>query len=504
MENIWEPRMRKLKIAREIENNEVFKNTIERCRERDIILPTYDEMINPNKICSGIRDELKEIGLWDLNPRNLFRISWKNEPVKYGGGFGDVNYLEIPSELSGTKARIFILLGKFFPTGSHKVGATFGPLVEKLIMGAFDPTEQKALWPSTGNYCRGGAYNSYLLACPSIAVLPEGMSKERFEWLEKVGAEIYATPGCESNVKEIYDKTKELKSEYGDEIVVLNQFKEFGNAVWHYAVTGRAIEEVFLSEKKKGQNLKAIFLTQGSAGTLGCTDYLREKFPEIKVCAGEALQCPTLLLNGYGGHRIEGIGDKHVPWIHNMKNMDMVADIDDDACINLMKLFNEPEGKKYLIKKGINPEFVDKLDLLGISSIANLIGAIKMAKYYEMNEDDVVFTISTDSMELYQSRMQEVKDKSGEYSECNAVADFERYLMGIGLDYMLELSYWDKKRMHNLKYFTWIEQQGKNVEELNQQWYDENYWKEKFHAYEDWDELIREFNDRTGLLKKYK
>ncbi|MBC8526772.1 MAG: pyridoxal-phosphate dependent enzyme [Candidatus Cloacimonetes bacterium] len=494
----------KRNVKWQVEDKSVLENTIKRCRERDIILPTYDEMINPDKIPLGIRDELKEIGLWDLNSRNLFRITWKNQPVKFGGNFSDVNYIEIPHELSGVKARILMLIGKFFPTGSHKVGATFGPLVEKLIRGEFDPTRQKALWPSTGNYCRGGAYDSYLLACPSIAILPEGMSKERFEWLEKVGAEIFATPGCESNVKEVYDKTKELKAKRGDEIVVLNQFEEFGNAVWHYAVTGSAIEQVYLSEKKEAQNLKAIFLTQGSAGTLGCADYLREKFPTIKVCAGEALQCPTLLLNGYGGHRIEGIGDKHVPWIHNMKNMDMVADIDDNACIFLMRLFNEPEGKKYLKKKGVNQEIIDKLDLLGISSIANLIGAIKMTKYYEMNENDIIFTIATDSMELYQSRLKEERDKNGKYSEYTAGADFERYLMGIGLDYMLELSYWDKKRMHNLKYFTWIEQQGKKLEELNLQWYDDNYWKEKFHAYEDWDELIREFNERTGLLKKYK
>jgi len=376
--------------------------------------------------------------------------------------------------------------------------------VEKLVRGTFDPTFQKALWPSTGNYCRGGAYDSYLLACPSIAVLPEGMSRERFEWLEKVGAEVYPTPGCESNVKEVYDKSAELQEERGDEIVILNQFDEIGNAIWHYAVTGRAIEEVYNSEKKKDQRLSAIFLTQGSAGTLGSADYLREKFPTIKVCAGEALQCPTLLYNGYGGHRIEGIGDKHVPWIHNLKNMDMVADIDDEACIRIMRLLNEKAGKELLKNKGIDSELDEHFNLFGISSIANIIGAIKMAKYFEMNSNDIIFTIATDSMELYQSRLQEEREKHSEYTGYDAAADFARYIRGVSIDNMLELSYWDKKRMHNLKYFTWIEQQGKELEELNAQWYDENYWKEKFHSYEQWDESIREFNDRTGLLKKYK
>ncbi|MBS3768127.1 MAG: pyridoxal-5-phosphate-dependent protein subunit beta, partial [Candidatus Cloacimonetes bacterium] len=350
---------------------------------------------------------------------------------------------------------------------------------------------------------RGGAYDSYLLSCPSIAILPEEMSSERFEWLDEVGAEVFATPGCESNVKEVYDKTAELKEERGDEIVVLNQFSEIGNAIWHYAVTGRAIEEVFHKEKSDEQRLSAIFLTQGSAGTLGCTEYIREKFPLVKVGAGEAWQCPTLLYNGYGGHRIEGIGDKHVPWIHNLKNMDMVVDIDDNDCMNLMRLFNEKEGHEFLKNEKIAPEIVENLNLLGISSIANVLGSIKMAKYYEMNENDVIFTIATDSMEMYQSRMQEAKEKYGDYDKPKAYKDFERYILGQDKDNMLELSYWDKKRMHNLKYFTWIEQQGKKLEELNAQWYDENYWKEKFHSYQDWDELIKEFNDRTGLMKKY-
>ncbi|HDS09041.1 MAG TPA: pyridoxal-phosphate dependent enzyme [Firmicutes bacterium] len=486
------------------DQKKVLENTIKRCRERDIIIPTYEQMRNPDLIPKKIREELKIIGLWDLNPRNLFRITWKNDPIKKGGGFGKVNYLEIPPELSGVKARIFVLIGKFFPTGAHKVGATFGPLVEKLIRGAFDPTTQKALWPSTGNYCRGGAYDAYLLACPSVAVLPEGMSRERFDWLKTVGSEIYATPGSESNVKEIYDKTKELKKSRPNEIVVLNQFDEFGNAIWHYAVTGPAMDEVYKHERKKGQRLSGVFLTQGSAGTLGSCDYLRELYPNIKISAGEALQCPTLLYNGYGAHRIEGIGDKHVPWIHNLKNMDMVSGIDDDHCMRMVRLFNEPAGRKYLLKQKIDKSVVNKLDLLGISSMANLLGTIKLAKYYEMTENDILFTVATDSMEMYLSRVKELRERYGEYSEVQAAVDFEKALLGQTIDYTIELSYYDKKRMHNLKYFTWIEQQGKTVEELNAQWYDENYWTEKFHSYQKWDKLITEFNDKTGLLKKYK
>jgi len=483
---------------------QVLENTVKRCREKKIILPTYKQMRNPELVPEKIKKELENIGLWDLNPLNLFRITWKNEPVKFGGKFGGVNFIELPSELTGIKARIVMLIGKFFPTGAHKVGATFGPLVEKLVTGRFDPTRQKALWPSTGNYCRGGAYDSYLLGCQSIAILPEGMSQERFDWLHKVGAEVYATKGTESNVKEIYDKAKELLGERGDEIVNLNQFEEIGNSLWHYAVTGPAMEEVYNKIKNDNDRFSGVFLTQGSAGTLGSTDYLREKFPAYKVCAGEALQCPTLLQNGYGEHRIEGIGDKHVPWIHNIKNMDMVAGIDDNPNIRLMRLFNEPAGKEFLKKElGMDPELVDKLELLGISSIANLMGSIKLAKWYEMDENDMIFTVATDSMEMYQSRLKEETEKHGEFTNRDAAVSYDADLLGLGIDNMIEMDYYEKKRMHNLKYFTWIEQQGKTVEELNAQWYDEDYWTSRYAKVDEWDREIEEFNERTGLLKEY-
>ncbi|OQX81811.1 MAG: pyridoxal-5-phosphate-dependent protein subunit beta [Bacteroidetes bacterium 4484_276] len=485
--------------------NKILENTIKRCREKHLILPTYEQMRNPELIPDKIKEKLKNIGLWDLNPLNLFRITWKNEPVKFGGGYGPVNYIEIPQEISGIKARIIVLVGKYFPTGAHKVGATFGPLVEKLISGHFDPTRQKALWPSTGNYCRGGAYDSYLLGCHSIAVLPEEMSQERFEWLEKVGAEIFATPGCESNVKEIYDKVKELEAERGDEIITLNQFAEIGNPLWHYAVTGPAMEEVFNNVKGINSKFSGVFLTQGSAGTLGSGDYLREKFPMMKLCAGEALQCPTLLYNGYGGHRIEGIGDKHVPWVHNIKNTDIVAGIDDEANMRIMRLFNESAGKQFLKNAAsIDDEIVEKLNLMGISSIANMMGCIKMAKYYEMDENDILFTVATDSMEMYQSRMDEEKERLGPYNEQKAAIDFEAQLLGIKTDHMLELNYYDKKRIHNLKYFTWIEQQGKTVEELNDQWFDDKYWANEWKKHELWDEKITEFNEKTGVINEYK
>lgn len=477
-----------------MKNKEIVKKTAQRCREQNIIIPTFKQMKNPELIPDKIKKELKKIGLWDLNPRNLFRINWKND-VKTGL-FDGVNYFELPRELTGTKARIVALVGKYFPTGAHKVGAAFGCLVPRLVNGEFDPTTQKAVWPSTGNYCRGGAFDSALLACTSIAILPEGMSRERFEWLKSVGSEIIATPGTESNVKEIYDKCWELKKTRND-VLIFNQFDEFGNSMWHYHITGSAIEEVFNKIKGKNDRLSAYVSSTGSGGTIAAGDYLKTKFP-VKITACEALQCPTLFLNGFGEHRIEGIGDKHVPWIHNVRNTDTVAAIDDEACMSLIRLFNEEEGKKYLLSIGIKEDVIKNLNLIGISGVSNILGSIKTAKYYELDENDIVFTIFTDSMELYQSRLVELREKFGRYKKEDAVKDFNRYLMGETIDYTKELGYYDRKAIHNLKYFTWVEQQGKNSNDLRKLW-EPDFWTEMYSHIDEWDKDIEEFNRLVGL-----
>ncbi|MBN1266619.1 MAG: pyridoxal-5-phosphate-dependent protein subunit beta [Anaerolineales bacterium] len=481
-------------------HKEQLESAVKRARERNIIIPTFAQQKDPSLIPAKIKEELANIGLWDITPRNLFRITWKNEPVAKGGGFGGVNYVELPKSLTGVDARIIALVGKWFPTGAHKVGATFGCLVPRLVTGQFDPIEHKAVWPSTGNYCRGGAYDSTLLACESIAILPEEMSQERFDWLSKVAGEVIATPGCESNVKEIFDKVWELRRTRGDKIFVFNQFEEFGNYLWHYDITGHAMEEVLAKELGPNDKYAGVCLTTGSAGTIGCGDYMKQLFPTSKNVAGEALQCPTLLENGFGGHRIEGIGDKHVPWIHNVKNTDMIMAIDDNLVVSLARLFNEPEGRKYLASQGVPEELVGQLDLLGFSSIANTAMAIKFAKYYELGEEDVVLTVWTDSMELYQSRLKDMHETLGEYTEKDAAADDARWLKGITMDYLQELTYTDRRRVHNLKYYTWVEQQGKTYEEIMDQWYKEDYWTSFQNQTEEMDALIEEFNAKVGLL----
>jgi cysteine synthase len=484
-----------------IHNEEALEHAIQRARERNIIIPTFKQQRNPELIPDVIKNSLSGVGLWDLNPLNLFRITWHNEAVPSGGAFGGVNYLEFPPELTGVDARIITLVGKWFPTGAHKVGAAFGCLVPRLVTGQFDPTTQKAVWPSTGNYCRGGAYDSNLLACESIAILPEGMSQERFDWLASVAGETIKTPGSESNVKEIFDKCWELRAS-GEDLVIFNQFEEFGNYLWHYEITGPAMVEVLTEVMGSGDTYRGTALTTGSAGTIACGDYMKEQFPTSKVAASEALQCPTLLENGFGAHRIEGIGDKHVPWIHNVKNTDMVMAIDDEATMSLIRLFNEEVGQDYLVSQGVPADFVEKLPLLGISSVANMLSSIKMAKYYELGPQDIILTVATDSMEMYKSRIQELNQEEGAFSELDAAASFAQYLQGQTIDYVQELSYYDRKRIHNLKYYTWVEQQGRSFEEIQAQWYDPEYWTSIHGHVDEMDALIDDFNDRTGLLAK--
>jgi len=474
-------------------NKQIRDKNAAYCKEKGITLPTFDMMKHPEKIPANIQESLKSVGLWEVNPLNLYRISWKNEQKEHGGTFGGVNHFVLTPEITGCKANIIVMSGKWFPTGAHKVGATFGCLIPRLISGQFDPQTTKAVWPSTGNYCRGGAYVSALLANHSIAILPEEMSKERFEWLKTVAGEVIATPGCESNVKEIFDKCWELRRS-GEDLQIFNQFDEMGNPLWHYNVTGSAVEELVNKYVGKGQNFAGYISSSGSGGTLAAGYYLKTKFPHMKLTVAEALQCPTLLNNGFGDHRIEGIGDKHVPWVHDCKNTDFVIAVDDEKAIRILRLFNEKIGRDLLIKEGADPELVSKLDLLGISGIGNVLAAIKFAKYNELTEDDYVVTIATDSMQLYGSRLTELSEQKGVYTQGNAERDME-LLHSVSYDNTKELTYYDKKAMHNLKYYTWIEQQEKDLKELNAQWYDhENFWTKTLNQADEIDEMIREFN----------
>ncbi len=483
-------------------NKEGLAHNIQKAKENNIIIPTFAQMQNPDLIPEKIKSKLTDVGLWDVNPLNLFRITWKNEPKEFGGLYQKTpNYIEFPSELTGVPCRIVAMAGKWFPTGCHKVGASFGCLVPRLVTGQFDATYHHAVWPSTGNYCRGGAFNSKLLACDSVAILPAEMSKERFDWLKSIAGQVIATPGCESNVKEIFDKTWELKQD--PSMMIFNQFEEMGNPVWHYNVTGEALSTVYESIRRPDDRLFGCAFTSGSAGTMSAGDYLKDHYPTAKIAVGEALQCPTIVNNGFGGHRIEGIGDKHIPWIHNVKNTDMAIAIDDEDSQRLLRLFNKPEGKQYMKEVlGMSDELIEKMTWLGISGIANVLCCIKMAKYYELTEHDVVMTVLTDSAVMYGSRIAELDEMHGEYNVHEAALDHNLHMLGLKTDNLIELTYADRKRVHNLKYYTWVEQQARDVKDLNALWYDTKGTWDAVHAQaKEMDELINEFNEATGLLK---
>ena len=480
-------------------HRQALEHNIRIARENGVVIPTFENMIHPETVPQPIQDRLTHVGLWDVDPANLFRITWKNQPIPTGGLYRSApNYIELPPALTGVSARILCLPGKWFPTGCHKVGASFGCLAPRLVTGQFDAASQKAVWPSTGNYCRGGAFNSRLLGVHGVAILPAGMSQERFDWLASIDADVIKTPGSESNVKEIFDKTNELSR--APSCMIFNQFAEMGNHLWHYKVTGAAVAEAFEDAKRPGDRLAGACFTSGSAGTIGCGDYLKEVYPAMKLAVGEAVQCPTILNNGFGDHRVEGIGDKHVPWIHDVKNTDMVIDVDDNDAMALLRLFNEPAGKAQLMEAGVDPQLVESLALMGISGIANVLCCIKMAKYYELTEHDVVCTVLTDSADMYRSRLAELTQQLGEYDAKAAAYDFALHLMGLKTDCMAELGYYDRKRVHNLKYYTWVEQQGKTTEELDALWYGTE-WADVHSQADALDELIRAFNEETGVLK---
>lgn len=465
---------------------------LERCRERGIVIPTLAQQRDPRLIPAATRKAVAELDMQQAHPLNLFRITWKNQPD--GRGFGGVNALEIPSELSGVRARIIGLVGEHFPTGAHKVGAAFGCLVPRLINGEFDPTRHVAVWPSTGNYCRGGAFDSALLGCKALAILPEEMSQERFRWLEDIGADVLATPGSESNVKEIFDACWNIRGTRG-EAVIFNQFEEFGNYQWHYDVTGEACLE--LLKGQKGVEQAWWVGSTGSGGTLAAGDRLKREFGTSRIVASEALQCPTLLSNGYGSHRIEGIGDKHVPWIHNLLNTDAVCAIDDEDTMRLFRLFNEPVGHRVLEAHGIAADLVSQLPRMGLSSICNLLSCIKAARWHELEEDTILFTSFTDPAAMYASRLEEMNAERGAYTPLQAEIDFAGPLQSQKTDNFMELTYPDRKRLHHLKYFTWVEQQGRSVEELDALW-SPSFWRDRQDEIKLLDSGIEQFNRDSG------
>jgi cysteine synthase len=466
-------------------------------------LPTFGELADPVNIPGPRREALQSIDPDQPHPANLFRLHWYNDGSRMGFAATPA-CLVFPSELTGVRSPILIVLGCFFPMiGAHKVLAAYGCLVPHLVTGRFHPCQQRIVWPSTGNYCRGGIAISRILGCRGLAVLPAGMSEERFEWLRAwvtQPEDIIRTPGSESNVKEIYDKCTELARDPAN--LVLNQFAEFGNYIVHYACTGPALASAFAAfqARRSSARLAAFVAASGSAGTLAAGDYLKEAHG-VRIGVAEASECPTLLRNGFGEHNIQGIGDKHVPYIHNAMNTDMAVGVSDRSTGALDLLFNSKTGRDYLsTRRCIDAETITGLKYLGLSGIANLIAAIKTAKHLELGENDVLVTVATDSAALYDSERRKfvAANYPDGFDTVNAGEVFGQHLFGVADSDVLELNHSERSRIFNLGYFTWVEQQGVPLAEFEKR-RDQGFWRGLQEAAPAWDALIGEFNDRAGF-----
>jgi cysteine synthase len=481
----------------------VYDRTVGRFQQARIILPTFAELADPTRITDSIRRALAGVKPDEAHPLNLFRVHWHND----GGRTSQTaipEHVVLPKELTGVEARIVVAFGDRFPMiRAHKVLAAYGCLAPRVVTGQFDPTAHRAIWPSTGNYCRGGVAISRIMGCRGVAVLPEGMSRERFAWLEDWvadPADIIATPGSESNVKEIYDKCAELSQDPAN--VIFNQFSEFGNHLVHLWVTGTALGRIFerMRVAEPGLRLRAFVSASGSAGTLGAGDHLKETFGAA-IVAAEALECPTLLRNGFGEHNIQGIGDKHVPLIHNVCNTDVVTAITDRATDGLALLFAAPAGLTYLRERRQVPEeTLAALPSFGLSSICNVLAAVKTAKYLGLGPDDVIVTVATDGAEMYETERVRIsaRDFPAGFDAVAAAETFGRWMLAAGTDDLLETTAEDRARIFNLGYFTWVEQQGLSIEEFEAR-REQSFWTALRLKLDTWDEMIREFNARTGV-----
>ena len=478
-------------------DRDAYRRNVEHLRSRDVVLPKLSELADPLKRLADNPRRVADADPAAADPRNLFRVHWHNASDRTG--VAEVpDHLVLGESLTGVKARIVVALGNRFPMiDCHKVLAAYGCLIPRLMSGAFDATRHRAVWPSTGNYCRGGVAIANLLGCRSIAVLPEGMSRERFDWLNawlENPDDIYRTPGTESNVKEIYDACHEL--EKNPDNLILNQFAEYGNYIIHRAVTGPALERLFRHLNRSGDlTARAFVSATGSAGTIAAGDHLKAALG-TDIGAIEALECPTLLYNGYGEHNIQGIGDKHVPLIHNVMNSDFVIGVSDIASDSLNLVFNTTAGREYLAKyRGLGQKDIADLGNFGLSSLANIVGAIKYAKYMELGADDVVLTAATDGASMYQTELgiAERKHYSGGFDQVRAAEAYGRSILGATTDHMIELTRLERERVFNLGYYTWVEQQGTTLQDFDRR-RDQSFWDGLMELVPVWDDMIEEFN----------
>jgi cysteine synthase A len=492
-------------LADRVVDESALANSVARFREQGIVLPTFAQLADPSSF-----DHAAAVGDADpqgADPRNLWRVHWYND--LQGGRVGVPDHVVLPSSLTGVPNPIIVVFGDRFPMiTAHKVLAAYSCLAPRVVTGQFDPTHHRAIWPSTGNYARGGIAISRIMASRGVAILPEGMSQERFDWLdlwcENPAEDVIRTFGTESNVKEIYDACNALALDPGN--FVLNQFSEFGNHLGHYTVTGAALAHAYETVRDsrrvaEGRELRLAAFTSatGSAGTIAAGDRLKDLYG-TKIVAVEALECPTMLENGFGEHNIQGIGDKHIPLIHNVMNTDVVCAISDRATDDLDVLFNSPVGLNYLVeRRGVPAEVVATLEHFGFSAIANVLAAIKTSKLLDLGPDDALVTVATDGAALYPSeRAKTLATRfGGELDEISAAEVFGQHLADVTTENTIECTERDRSRIFNLGYYTWVEQQNTPFP-LFEQRRSQDFWRGLRRYVGVWDEMIDEFNARVA------
>ena len=489
-------------LEHEIVDRGVYDRTVRHFHAAHIVLPTFAQLADPALIPRKVDDRLAGIDPDAAHALNLFRVHWRNDAARRGL-VAVPEHVVLPEALTGVAAPILVALGNRFPLiRAHKVLAAYACLAPRLVTGQFDPTAQRAVWPSTGNYCRGGVAISRILGCRGVAVLPAGMSEERFRWLERWvsdPSDIVRTPGSERNVKEIYDACAVLARDPAN--VVLNQFSEFGNHLAHFLCTGQAMDQIFqaVRARRPGLRLAAFVSATGSAGTIGAGDYLKERHG-ARVVAVEALECPTMLENGFGEHNIQGIGDQHIPYIHNVMNTDIATAVSDRATDELNVLFHTPAGRAYLKDhRGVPERVLEALGSFGLSSICNVIAAVKVAKRARLGPGDAVLTVATDGADLYDSEREKILARRFPhgFEARDAAAVFTRHVLEASDDHLLELAESDRRRIFNLGYFTWVEQQGVPVADFEAR-RSQDFWRKLRDRIPAWDARIEEFNRRVA------
>jgi len=445
--------------------------------------PTYEEMLYPEKIEPGVRQKaLKALKEDEFDPINLFNITWKDEN-------NQVRKIVLPKEMTGVEANIVVLLGKDFPSGSHKVGPAYSTLIEGCVDGTIIPGEHTILGPSTGNFGIGTAYICKLMGYKAVIIMPDNMSKERYERIKKYGGELDLTPGTESDVILTLQRTHELAKDPKNR--ALAQFELMPNYRFHRYVTGNsAIEAV----KGIGNGRIACFVSApGSAGTIGAGDEIKKVFPECRVVALEPYECATLAYGGRGQHRIEGIGDKMCTLIHNVLTTDFVALIHDDDCVKGLKIIHDSPDT--LAKFGVDRDVAESMrELFGVSGICNILGAIKMAKYLRLGPDDNVVTIATDSFDRYDSVLQDLERRYLETEDFVLERWFKDIFLGIDERHIYDFrSKKAKEQLFKQKEMDWLPF-GYSKEYLDSM-RDQSFWDEEYNK-------VFEYNKKIAEMRK--